>query len=207
MFESLTKMATKAGLWTEEPVASEVVTKVDVPVPTAAVQSFGYLSSNPASVNEDLYNAISIAIGTGVDNNLSKLSMMSETMRTAIPDEAMRMKAAAAATGLTAVQVITSIDTLIANVAIEKNRFLDTDIRALTIEVRVLTAENEDTKRKIEDLTKALQETIALCDQERVELAQKSQNIQNVMSVFEATSAKVLQDLDMEKKKIGIYIS
>lgn len=194
----------------EEPVAAPVA-PVQAPIqqlqagtlpPAYAQAPFG----GGFSANEEVYAAISIAITDGIENHLGRLHSMAETMRSAIPDEAMRLKAAAAACGLTSDQINASIDQQMANVAVEKNRFLTTDVAAMNAEIAQINAQTEEVQRQIEDLTAKAQEAVLRRDELSNHSSQKQAEVDNITAVFEITAAKVLQTLDMEKKKVGIYI-
>lgn len=211
MLEGIKKSLVGAGFLTADTVAPvEPIKETVAASPIVGVGNSYQVASAigvSSAVNEDLLQMLVRNIESSVvPNNLKAVQDMAETLKAAIVDEGTRIKAAAAALKLTSADIDTSIMDLVNAVAVEKDRFIKTDIASTDSEIQhdtdtlnSINAEIGLTIQKLNGLTAERDTTIAVINQKQV-------NRDTKVATFEATSAKIIASLEGERNRIKIYL-
>lgn len=123
-----------------------------------------------------------------------------------IADEATRFKTAAASTGANKADLLACIDALAPVLDIQKSQFTNNLNGTLGTDIQNLDAECKDLDAKIADLNAQLSALTETKLKKERDLSDAQAQFAGFTKDFEVTLASVVSNLDVERKKLDIYL-
>ena len=196
----------KSAVWEEEKKPEAVAIKPETASATVpAAQATSFIGGVTGTVNEEILNILNAAL-TSNKTVYTTFKETSNKISGVIVDEATRYKTAMATIGTTKEDLISALDGCTAILDSEKQKCTSNLDATVGKEIGVQTQHNEQLDKAIADLNSQLSQLT----EEKLKTEQLLGELQTQYATFgknfDATLASISNELNVERKKLEIYL-